>query len=139
MSPRFQFKGSEAKQLLGGRSRLVTSLAHKDTVETKIIKQARPSGKQDREKEKESQQRKCNQGGAGRTVLHSAAPLSMVSPGFPSFLQRPRCLPHSQGLRAPMPRGPAALAAPSQEAEESENKGVLGKARVFIQSNGVDN
>lgn len=33
VSPQFQFKGSEATQLLGGQSHLVTSLAHEDTVE----------------------------------------------------------------------------------------------------------
>lgn len=30
----------------------------------------------------------------------------MVSPGAPSFLQWPSCLPHSQGRRAPRPGGP---------------------------------
>lgn len=64
------------------------------------------------------------------------------APLFPAEAKVPSSQPGPQSTHAQGSLGmgdPAALAAPSQEAEESENKGVLGKAGVFIQSNGVDN
>lgn len=105
VSPQFQFKGSETTQLLGGQSRLVTSLAHEDTVEGRDkadppfwqTGQRKGKGKSTKEvKSRRSRQGECS----------IQAPLSMVSPGAPSFLQQPSRLPHSQGHRAPRPGGP---------------------------------
>lgn len=65
----------------------------------------------------------------GRPLFPAAAIVSSSQPGSQSTQAR-----GSSGMGYP-----AALAAPFQEPEESENRSVSGKARVFIQSNGADN
>lgn len=122
--PRFQFKGPDSAQLLGGPSRLVTTLAHEDTVEGRDKAAPRPPlanrvEKGRRKVNKSSQIPGGSQGPAGH------CPQS----GRPSLLQRLKCHPDGPGLqsthaqRALGTRGPQSRAAPSQETEKSEDRG----------------
>lgn len=144
MSPQFQFKGSEATQLLGDQSRLVTSLAHEDTVEGRDkadppFWQTGPrKGKGKSTKEVKSGRSRQGECSIQRSSQHGLP----RGPLFPAVAIVSSSQPGSQSTQARGSSGmgyPAAVAAPSQEPEESENRSVSGKARVFIQSNGADN
>ena len=106
--PRFQFKGPDSAQLLGGPSRLVTTQAHEDTVEGRD-KAGPPLWQTGRRKGegKSTKEAKSREGAEEQeaTVLRVAAPL---------FCRGRSATLMGQGCRAPMPSGPWEPGTPKQ-------------------------